>query len=114
MSFMSGRLSTSVPTSAGVIPAGGSYCTATGSFFGSLPCRRHRLNIRPNTPTGMTSGRLASRKLDALLAAVGRATTPGFHAMATVMPSRKLRTRVVSTVMLVPTIVVVAAVSCDP
>jgi len=62
----------------------------------------------------MSSGRFANAKPAAFSALVGRATTPGFHATATVTPSRKFRTRVVSTVLFVPTIVVRAAASCDP
>ena len=114
MSRMSGLLSTSVPSSAGVRTPGGSYCTATGWRFGSRPCRRQSQNIKPNTPKGMSRAAFANRKSRALSAPVGRTTTPGFQAIATVTPSRKFSARVVSTVNVVPTPVMRAAASCDP
>src|ERR1051325_8180334 len=45
-SRMSTELSTSVPASAGVMPFGGSYCTAIGRTRGSRP-RRHQLEREP-------------------------------------------------------------------
>ncbi len=61
MSRMAACSSTSVPASAGVIPSGGAYCTATEPMRGSRPRVDHSQNMNRNTGMGNKIGQLLSR-----------------------------------------------------
>lgn len=96
MSRVSGRLSTRVPTSAGLSPSGGSYWGEMLLRSGSLPQTSQILHMRKKLRMGRKKSQLDRMKKLAFFRIPGRATTPGSHPTTTVRPSRKLSPLVVS------------------
>ena len=79
--------STSVPASAGVIPSGGAYCTATGPTRGSRPRVYHSQNMNRNTGTGKKIGQLLARNWLISSLVPGCFTKPLSQPTTTVSPS---------------------------
>ena len=88
MSRMSTRSSVSVPASAGVRSAGGSYCTVMGRWRGSRPRRRQMASMVASTAKGIASGQFEARKPAARSSRVGSRTNPLSQPTTAVTPSR--------------------------
>src|SRR3982075_469600 len=89
MSRMAASSSTRVPASAGVMPAGGAYCTATGPTRGSRPRVYHSQNMNRKTGTGKNNGQLLSKNRLTRSLVAGSLTKPLSQPTTTVKPSWK-------------------------
>ena len=85
--LISALLSINVLISPGVRPSGGLYWGAMASRVGSRPRIRYSCSMNTKLTIGIRKIQFAPKKRFTFSAVVGRAITPGSHAIETVTPS---------------------------